>query len=57
LNAPADRFAVVDEMTRAAIRLGWLPISADSSENLVTVIVRPATEEITEQPFSPRFGR
>jgi hypothetical protein len=57
MMAPADRFVVVDEMTRAAIRLGWLPISAESSESLVAVTVRPATEEITEQPFSPRFGK
>jgi len=45
---PADRFAVVDAMTSAAILAGWLPISAESSERLVTVTVRPGVELVEE---------
>ena len=40
--APAmDRMAVVDAMTKAATELGWVPISADSSARMITIIVRP----------------
>lgn len=38
---PADRFAVVDALTKAAIELGWLPISAESSDRMITITVRP----------------
>jgi hypothetical protein len=40
---PADRFKVVDAITQAAIKLGWLPIWAESGEQLVTLTVRPRT--------------
>ena len=37
----ADRWAVVEAMTKAAIDLGWLPISADSNPKLIVISVRP----------------
>lgn len=40
-SPPADRFAVVDAMTQAAIKLGWLPISAESNAKLIMITVRP----------------
>jgi hypothetical protein len=40
---PADRFTVVDALTRAAIELGWVPISAESNEKLIMITVRPRT--------------
>jgi hypothetical protein len=38
---PADRYAVVEAMTKAAIALGWVPISADTNTKMITIIVRP----------------
>ena len=40
---PADRFAVVEALTKAAIKLGWVPISAESNEKLIMITVRPRT--------------
>jgi len=37
----ADRFTVVDALTKAAIELGWLPISAESNAKLIMITVRP----------------
>lgn len=41
---PADRFAVIDAMTAAAVALGWLPMLAESSDRQVTVSVRPPVD-------------
>jgi hypothetical protein len=46
----ADRFAVVDAMTSAAIALGWLPIGAESGEGFVAVTVRPGTGLTMPEP-------
>jgi hypothetical protein len=40
-KARADRFDVVIELTEHAYRLGWEAISANSSDERVSIILRP----------------
>lgn len=40
--SPADQYAVVDALTKAAIELGWVPISTDTTDaRMITVVLRP----------------
>lgn len=50
----ADRFAVVEAMTRAAVELGWLPLFAESDDRRITVAVRSPLAD--DRPHSRACG-